>query len=97
MKRILTLWLIGVLLLCGIAGIPEAKADTAIKTTDLSRSELHEDVTWNLISLVDHNAELKTLLETAILQARNLNPDPMTNPVSDLDSYYAFIDRCCSV
>lgn len=95
MKRILTLWLIGVLLLCGIAGIPEAKADTAVKTTDLSRSELHEDVTWNLISLVEHNAELKTLLEKAILQAKNLNPDPMTNPVSDLDSYYAFIDRCC--
>ena len=46
-------------------------------------------MTWNLISLVEHNAELKTLLEKAILQAKNLNPDPMTNPVSDLDSYYA--------
>jgi len=94
MKKIIIVCLAVCLLLCGIAGIPEAKAEAGVRTTDLSRSELHEDVTWDLIDIVEHNAELKTLLEKAISQARELNPDPTTNPVSDLASYYAFIDRC---
>lgn len=53
-----------------------------------------EAVTENLIRTVEHNPELKALLEQAIFQARQANPDPETNPVWDLGSYYDFLDRC---
>ena len=44
--------------------------------------------------MTEHNPEIRTLLEKAIDQAHETNPDPDTNPVSDLESYYAFLDRC---
>ncbi|MBQ3273451.1 MAG: phosphatidylserine decarboxylase [Solobacterium sp.] len=64
-------------------------------TTDLIRTEAHEDITWDLIHMAEHDSELKELLQTAIAQAYALNPDPETNPVSSLDSYYEFLDRSC--
>ena len=54
----------------------------------------HEEITADLIRTVEHSPELKALLCRAIRQARELNPDPDTNPVADLGSYYAFLDRC---
>lgn len=53
----------------------------------------HEDITVELIQLNEHNPDLKELLEKSIAQAGKLNPDPDTNPVRDLEGYYAFIDR----
>ena len=64
-------------------------------TVDLERTDAHEEITWDLIQMVGHNPSLKALLEQSIRQAHAMNPDPDTNPVSDLESYYAFIDRCC--
>ena len=60
----------------------------------LSAAREHERITADLIRTVDHSPELKSLLEQAIRQARELNPDPDTNPVLDLSTYYAFLDRC---
>ena len=54
----------------------------------------HEAVTDDLIRIVEHSPELWALLEQAIRQAMRENPDPDTNPVRDLESYYAFLDHC---
>ncbi len=63
-------------------------------TTDQFRTEEHEDITWDLIQITEHDPSLKRLLEQSIEQAKTLNPDINTNPVTDLSSYYSFIDRC---
>ncbi len=62
-------------------------------TTDLFRTQEHEDITWDLILMVEHNEEIKRLLTQAIRQAVAQNPDRKTNPVYSLESYYTFIDR----
>ncbi len=62
-------------------------------SSDIVRTDVHEDITWDLITLVEHDPELKSLLEKSILQAAEENPDTDTNPVVSLDSYYQFIDR----
>ena len=51
-------------------------------------------VTRELMQTVSRSPELAALLEQAIRQARQQNPDPSTNPVADLADYYAFVDRC---
>ena len=63
-------------------------------TTDQVRTDAHEAITWDLIQITEHDPSLKALLEKSIAQAHAMNPDPDTNPVSDLESYYAFVDRC---
>ncbi len=68
-----------------------------IKSADLSPATgyaAHHEITRELMQIVEHDNELKQLLEQAIAQGHQLNPDPMFNPISDLESYYAFIDRC---
>lgn len=62
--------------------------------TDIDYTNDHEDITWDLIILAEHDQELKGMLEKSILQAKKMNPDPDMNPVSDLESYYDFIDFC---
>ena len=74
---------------------PEADSGSVHRvTTDMERTEDHEAITWDLIQMTEHDPELKALLEKSIAQAYAMNPDPDTNPVSDLESYYAFLDRC---
>ena len=67
-------------------------AERSSITTDILSSEKHEQITWELIRMVEHDQQLKALLETAIRQAAEMNPDLQTNPVQDLESYYDFID-----
>ena len=62
--------------------------------SDVIRTEEHEAITWDLIEMAEHDAEFKRLLEQSVAQAAKLNPDPDTNPVQDLESYYQFLDRC---
>ncbi len=87
--------LFSILLLLSLAGC--RSSDPVRKegdiTSDIVRGDEHEEITWDLIRMIDHNEEVKELLETAISQARELNPDTDTNPVIDLESYYSFIDR----
>ncbi len=96
MIRKLLLIICAVVLLTGCGGkkepvVPETV--TPVITTDVIRTEEHENITWDLILMVEHNAEIKALLEKSIAQAVRDNPDPDTNPVHSLESYYAFIDR----
>ena len=83
---------------CGQAATDKASsADPAVdkvQSTDLVRAENHEDITWDLIQLTEHDPDFKALLKKSIAQAHKMNPDPDTNPVYDLESYYSFIDRC---
>ena len=67
----------------------------AFTTTDLFRTEAHEEITWDLIHMVEHDSELKGLLQTAIDQAYAMNPNPESNPVGSLETYYEFLDRSC--
>ena len=83
---------------CGQRSVPAQPAADSVTagavSTDLLRSDEHQDITWDLIQMTEHDPELKALLEKSIAQAYAMNADPDTNPVSDLESYYAFLDRC---
>ena len=61
-------------------------------TSDTIRTDEHEETTWDLILLVEHDPGLKRLLEKAISQAAHANPDRSTNPADSLDSFYRFLD-----
>jgi phosphatidylserine decarboxylase precursor len=52
----------------------------------------HELTTQQLITMVEHNAELKKMLIESIAQAKKINPDRVTNPAQTLEEYYTFID-----
>lgn len=55
-------------------------------------SARHEPITEQLITMVEHNLELKKMLIESIEQAHKINPDKVTNPVKTLDEYYSFVD-----
>lgn len=67
--------------------------ENGVITSDIRQTGEHQPITWDLIRMVEHNPELKSLLEESIRKAAELNPDRRTNPVYSLYSYYAFIDR----
>ncbi|MEP1032974.1 phosphatidylserine decarboxylase [Ekhidna sp.] len=48
--------------------------------------------TTELISLVESNPELKSMLITSIQKTKEINPDRRTNPVQNLEEYYEFIN-----
>lgn len=52
----------------------------------------HEPITQQLITMVEHNAELKKMLVESIEAAKKINPDRTMNPAQSLEEYYAFID-----
>src|SRR4030043_1834184 len=52
----------------------------------------HEPITEQLITMVEHNSELKRMLINSIEIAKKINPDKATNPAQTLNEYYFFID-----
>ena len=52
----------------------------------------HEPITEQLITMVEHNAELRSMLIESIEKTGKINPDKVTNPVRTLEEYYNFID-----
>ena len=42
----------------------EKEKKKTFTTTDLIRTDAHEDITWDLIHMVEHDSELKELLQT---------------------------------
>ena len=85
------LWLIVVVLVLVFTSCVQAVSEEKISIT---RTDKHENITWDLVELVENDEELKELLEKSIQKAKVLNPDPDTNPVVDLESYYDFVDFC---
>jgi phosphatidylserine decarboxylase len=51
------------------------------------------DITQKLIKLLNKEPEIKVMLEESLEKAKSINPDSVTNPAQDLESYYAYIDR----
>lgn len=47
--------------------------------------------TKELISIVENNPEIKSLLVKSIAQAKLINPDVNTNPAQTLEEYYQFV------
>ena len=86
-QRMLSLLLVLAMILLIVA-----PAYGEVITSDIVRTQAHEPITWDLIQLVEHDPELKALLEQSIAQATTINPNPQTNPVDSLESYYEFID-----
>lgn len=64
---------------------------TGISSDDTMGSR-HEEITQMLISIVNHNPELKSMLRKAIEMAKEVNPDKATNPAQSLEAYYDYID-----
>jgi phosphatidylserine decarboxylase len=52
----------------------------------------HEPITHQMITMVEHNAELKEMLVESVEKAKKINPDRVTNPAQTLEEYYAFVD-----
>lgn len=52
----------------------------------------HEPITQQLITMVEHNEEIKKMLISSIERAKKINPDRLTNPAQTLEEYYAFVD-----
>jgi phosphatidylserine decarboxylase precursor len=53
----------------------------------------HKPITKELINLIEKNPKIRNMLEKSIAQAKEVNPDPKTNPVQNLSAYYDFINR----
>ncbi len=51
----------------------------------------YREGTHALIELVENNPDIKSMLEASIDKARKINPDKNTNPVHNLEEYYAFV------
>jgi len=52
----------------------------------------HEPGTEQLISAVEHNADLKKMLVASIEAAKKINSDRVMNPAQTLEEYYLFMD-----
>ena len=52
----------------------------------------HAPITEQLITMVEHNAEIKRMLVHSIAAAKKINPDKATNPAQTLEEYYIFTD-----
>ncbi|MEN6464455.1 MAG: hypothetical protein ABFD62_04670 [Syntrophaceae bacterium] len=52
----------------------------------------HAPITEQLITMIEHNSELKGMLVHSIESAKKVNPDKLTNPAQTLEEYYAFVD-----
>lgn len=63
------------------------------KDGNTTGTEDYNATTRQLISLVENDSRIRSLLTEAIKKGREINPDTSTNPVQSLEDYYAFIDR----
>lgn len=52
----------------------------------------HEPSTQALIKILEENPDVKALLEKSIAKAKEINPDPETNPAQTLEGYYEYLD-----
>ena len=84
-KRALA-WLLSLVVLCSFLGCEAlAKQNKPAETK-------HAAITQQLITMVEHNAEIKSMLVRSIEKAKEINPDRRTNPAQTLEEYYRFVD-----
>ena len=80
-----TLYLTIILLIVFISSCKEKKT--------VEKKE-YGDATKALIEIVQNNPEVKSMLESSLEKAKQMNPDKKTNPVQSLDEYYDFVTYC---
>lgn len=68
-----------------------ASVQISCKRDDSSNTPDYGEKTLELISIVDNNPTIKSLLIKSIEQARVVNPDKNTNPAQTLEEYYEFV------
>ena len=59
-----------------------------IKSADTT----HAPITQQLVTMVEHNSEIKKMLVHSLESAKKINPDKKTNPATTLEEYYDFMD-----
>ncbi|MGZ6238042.1 MAG: phosphatidylserine decarboxylase, partial [Syntrophales bacterium] len=84
-KRTLT-WLLAVVTLFSLLSF------NALAQDNKSAQTKHEPITRQLITMVEHDSEIKKMLIKSIEIAKKINPNKITNPAQTLEEYYAFID-----
>jgi len=65
---------------------------SAGSNTSASCPAIHAAQTQALMTMAEHDAELKSLLEKSIAAAAKVNPDRVSNPAQNLAEYYDFLD-----
>jgi len=79
-------WLLVVVTLCSFLSLNVLAQDKK------PVQKKHAPITQRLITMVEHNSEIKKLLIESIEKAKIINPDSVTNPAQTLEEYYTFID-----
>ncbi len=69
-----------------------AALSVLISLNALAQSTTHQPMTRQLITMAEHNPELKAMLIRSIQLAKEQNPDRRTNPAQTLEEYYVFLD-----
>ena len=88
MNKKIYLWLLPAVVLCSTLFTACSNDDDPVVPPTQQRTE----ATKALIKICNENAEVKSLLEHAIAQAAEINPDRRYNPAQSLDEFYDFID-----
>ena len=88
------LWMIAaILIICGTTVLTSCTSDLKDNPSQPKQPEkTYSASTCELITLVNSNAQLKSLLEKAIAKGMEINPDRETNPVQTLSEYYDFVE-----
>lgn len=78
---------IGMMLFLGACGKNDKN-----QATQENAVSAHEPITQELIGILKENPEVKSMLETSIEKAKEINGDKKTNPAQTLEQYYEYID-----
>ena len=89
MNKKIYLWLLLAVVLCSTLFTACANYDDPVEPSPAPK---RTEATEALIKICNENAEVKSLLEHAIAQAAEINPDRRYNPAQSLDEFYDFID-----
>ena len=89
MNKRINLWLLLAVVLCSTLFTACSNDDDPVVPPPAPK---HTKATEALIKICNENAEVKSLLEHAISQAAEINPDRRYNPAQSLDEFYDFID-----
>ncbi len=61
---------------------------SAVFAQDDHHARHHKPITQNLITLLENDPALKSMLESSLAEAKKSNPDVKTNPAQNLSDYY---------
>jgi hypothetical protein len=86
-------WMLATILICSSCVFTSCTNDSKDTPSQPEQPEkTYSASTRELITLVNSNAQLKSLLEKAIAKGVEINPDRETNPAQTLSEYYDFVE-----